>query len=240
MPTNVGPYPTRNKAFELTETPYHFYLDGDDMLLPDCIGLVLDTFAKNPDAGFVYGDYEICRPETPQQVVGVERFPQTFTPEGVIDGAHPPGACAYRKSLWERLGGFAPELARGPADFDFHIGAMELGVHGRHCGKSFYRCRKGHASVTGSYDARTGEIFETMVRRHPIFFRDGKLRRRFLAIGYRRAAYASHMAGDPRRAGQLGWLALRHGMWGNPKLWALVLKGWNARRSALPPPTAAQ
>jgi glycosyltransferase involved in cell wall biosynthesis len=40
MPNNVGPYPTRNMAFELTETPYHFYLDGDDQLIPDSVALV--------------------------------------------------------------------------------------------------------------------------------------------------------------------------------------------------------
>jgi glycosyltransferase involved in cell wall biosynthesis len=58
MPENVGPYPTRNKALEVTQTPYHFYLDGDDQLMPSSIALVLATFEKHPEAAFVYGDYQ--------------------------------------------------------------------------------------------------------------------------------------------------------------------------------------
>src|SRR5205807_10252332 len=58
MPENVGPYPTRNKAFELTRAPYHFYLDGDDQLMPNAVRLVLKTFDQHPDAAFVYGNYQ--------------------------------------------------------------------------------------------------------------------------------------------------------------------------------------
>src|SRR5262245_6352292 len=56
---NAGPYPTRNRAFAETTTPYHFYLDGDDQLLPDSVAIVLAEFAADPEAAFVYGDYEL-------------------------------------------------------------------------------------------------------------------------------------------------------------------------------------
>ena len=40
---NQGPYICRNKAFELTETPYHFYLDADDRLLSGAVAAVLEA-----------------------------------------------------------------------------------------------------------------------------------------------------------------------------------------------------
>ncbi|MBM4430741.1 MAG: glycosyltransferase [Chloroflexi bacterium] len=221
MPTNVGPYPTRNKAFELTETPYHFYLDGDDQLLPDSVALVLEAFAQHPEAGFVYGDYECfgARHE-------IWRYPHEVTPDDLVEGQPTPGPCAYKKQLWEQLGGYAPELARGNADYDFLIGAAEAGIKGYHCGQVFYRYRIGHAGkVSSSYGQRYHETHEIIVRCHPYFFNDRRRRNRFLALGYKRAAYTSHAAADLKRASELAWAALRHGMWDDYKLWSLVLEG---------------
>lgn len=226
MLANVGPYPTRNKAFEMTETPYHFYLDGDDQLLPDSVALVLGTFARHPDAGFVYGDYEYFGSEQ-----SIKHFPRAYTANDLLTGHHPTGPCAYRKAAWEQLGGFASELARGAGDFDFHIGLMEAGITGRHCGTVFYRYRAGHASVSGSHRAQRGEKFEIMVRRHPRFFQDPQTRRQFLAHGYERAAVANQVAGNLQQAARLSWGAIRHGRWNDRKMWALLIRGLFVRHA---------
>jgi glycosyltransferase involved in cell wall biosynthesis len=184
MPANMGPYPTRNKAFELTQTPYHFYLDGDDQLLPESVALVLETFARCPDAGFVYGDYECFggRDE-------IWRYPHEVTSDDVVERQPTPGPCAYKKQMWEQLGGYAPELARGNADYDFLIGAAEAGIKGYHCGQVFYRYRVGHAGrVSSNYGQRYHETLETIVQRRPRFFSNRRRRNRFLALGYKRAA----------------------------------------------------
>jgi glycosyltransferase involved in cell wall biosynthesis len=219
MPTNVGPYPTRNKAFELTETTYHFYLDGDDQLLPDSVKLVLDGFSSHPDAPYVYGDYI-----TFGSSEGIKRFPAEYNRKNFVEGITPPGACAYQKITWEKLGGFAQELARGPADYDFHIGIAESGGRGWHCGAPFYRCRKGHESVTSSYALRRHEMHEIIVRRHPDFF-TAPQRNRFLSLGYKRAAYANQVAGNVAKASELSRLALKHGMWSDLKLWRMAMRG---------------
>lgn len=221
MPTNVGPYPARNKAFELTKTPYHFYLDADDQLMPDSVKIVLATFEKNPDAACVYGDYEYFG-----NVNNLERHPLTYTAEHYVNGPHPHGACAYRKSLWEQLGGFSEKLARGPADYDFHIGAMEAGAKNLHCGAVFYRRRSGHSSVTGSYELDGHRMHEIMVERHPKFFNERRRRNRFLALGYKRAAYANQIAGNSQKASALSRLALKHGLRTDHKLWVMAIRGW--------------
>lgn len=209
MPSNVGPYPTRNKAFELTETPYHFYLDGDDQLVPDSVRLVLEAFADQPDAGFVYGDYRVFGAQE-----GVVQFPRQVTPADLVERQCTPGPCAYRKAMWHELGGYALELARGNGDYDLLIGAAERGIRGIHCGSVFYRYRRGHAGqVSGSYNLRYHETHEIMVRRHPVFFQNRRLRHRFLGLAYRRTALAHMAVGDNRGAGTLAWSAARNGMW---------------------------
>jgi glycosyltransferase involved in cell wall biosynthesis len=207
MLTNAGPYPTRNMAFELTKTPYHFYLDGDDQLMPDSVALVLKTFECHPDAAFVYGDYECFGARSE-----IWRSPMVVRPEDLVENQPTPGGCAYKKHVWEQLGGFAAELARGNADYDFCIGASEAGFRSYHCGLAFYRHRIGHASkVSDSYKCRYHQTHEIMVRRHPRFFSDTARRKRFLGLGYRKASLANRAAGNSKEAARLAWQAFRHG-----------------------------
>lgn len=55
MSENLGPYATRTMAFELTDTPYHFCLDADDLLPVDAVARVLETFAWRPLAEWQTG-----------------------------------------------------------------------------------------------------------------------------------------------------------------------------------------
>lgn len=221
MPNNAGPYPTRNKAFELTRTPYHFYLDGDDALMPNSVALSLETFAQHSDAGFVYGDYK-CFGGNDE----IRHFLHHVMADDLVEVQQTPGACAYKKDTWTRLGGFADALTRGNADYDFLIGAFEAGIKGYHCGEPFYRYRsRDGTNVSSSYNQRYHETHEIMVCRHPKFFSDLTRRRRFLALGYRRAALANQSAGRTKTAARLAWAACRHGMWREPQMLGVVLEG---------------
>jgi glycosyltransferase involved in cell wall biosynthesis len=222
IPTNAGHGQSRNKAFELTQTPYHFYLDGDDQLMPNSVALVLNAFERHPDAAFVYGNCQ-CFGSTDD----IWTYPTVVTAQDMVEGQPTPGPCAYKVQTWKQLGGLAKELARGNSDYDFHIGAFEAGLHGYHCGQIFYRYRVGHAGkVSQSYGLRYHETHELMVSRHPRFFSERQRRNRFLALGYRRAASANYAAGDPRRAARLAWSACHSGMWQDPQVQVLLLKSW--------------
>ncbi len=202
---NVGPYPARNKAFELTQTPYHFYLDADDELVPNSVALVLDGFAQVPAAGCIYGDTEIFGAAT-----YTRQYPAYITADDLIEGIKPIGACAFRKDVWEQLGGYAAELASGCGDFDFHMGMMELGIPWHHCGAVFYRYRVGHSTkVSSSYLLRFYEKIELMAKRHPVFFHDQNRLNRFIAWGYRESAYENYRAGNLIEACRLANIAVQ-------------------------------
>lgn len=219
MPENMGPYPTRNKAFELTDTPYHFYLDGDDQLLPESVRLVLRAFEQHPSAGIVYGDYQTFGTE--HRVV---RFPREVHADDFTERQPTPAGGAYKRETWERLGGFSLELARGNGDYDFLIGAMEQGIGFCHCGDVFYRYRGGNnGKVSASYRCHYHETLEIMVRRHPKFF-EGRRRRAFLACGYQRSAAANLGAGDRDAACSLACAAMRLGRWNDVAVWRTLLE----------------
>ena len=212
LPRNVGHGATRNKAFELTETPYHFYLDGDDQLLPDSVACVLEVFERQPQAGIVYGDYELFGSGG-----GLAPYPREVRPDMFVEGQCVPGGSAYRMSVWKQLGGFAPELSAGNSDYDFMLGVAEAGIPVVHCGRVIYRYRQ-RTRLVAAYGRRYHETHEIMVRRHPDFFRDPKRRNRFLALGYRWAARANYVAGDRKRAAELARVAFRKGLWHDPEV----------------------
>lgn len=219
---NVGPYPSRNKAFELTDTPYHFYLDADDQLVPESVALTIRTFEEHPEAAFVYGDYECFEARNE-----VWRYPKTIESAALVESQQTPGACAYKKETWQALGGFSVELARGNADYDFLIGAFESGLTGIHCSHTFYRYRVGHPSkISQSYNCRYHETHEVMVRRHPRFFSVPARRRRFLERGYRRAAVANRNEGHAKEAARLAALALRQHLSSDLELWNALREGY--------------
>lgn len=222
LPENVGPYPTRNKAFELTRTPYHLYLDGDDQLAPGAVALLLDGFARRPDAAVVYGDYAIFR-EGAEAPVHFWRYPRALRDDLYADAQPIPAGSAYRRSLWEALGGFAQELARGNGDYDFLIGAAEAGHVAVHCGAAHYRYRAARGErVSKSYDRRYHETHEIMVARHPRFFANPRRRDRFLSLGERRAALACYAAGDDAGAAALARAAIGRGLRGDARLWSVL------------------
>jgi glycosyltransferase involved in cell wall biosynthesis len=220
MPANGGPYPTRNRAFELTRTPFHFYVDGDDRLPPDSVATVLKTFLDNPQSDMVYGDYLLFDGRNELQ-----SFPTKVLASDFAKAQPTPGPAAYTRRLWEKLGGFAQELARGNGDYDFLIGAFEAGCVGVHCGGVFYHYRANNPGrVSSSYDRRYHETYEVIVRRHPKFFSDPHIRRRFLANGYRRAALANLAAGDRRVAQDLAVAACMNGDWRDVEMRNLTLE----------------
>lgn len=187
---NVGPYPVRNKAFELTETPYHFYLDGDDMLPPGCIAAMYRTLEAHPDAAYVYGDYEEFpfgrRIPRPLEVSG---------PGAVL--AITAGWGLYRVGSWRDSGGFAEAFARGGADLDLKISFFERGHPMYHCEEVFYTYRSSRDSgVFGKRQRTLADVVIKTVERHPVFFADAAVRDEFLKWGIctsiRANIYAGH------------------------------------------------
>jgi len=211
----------RNRAFELTRTPFHYYLDADDQLEPQAVADALRAFEAHPSAGFAYTDYQCFGAD--EEII---RYAATVDASELVEAHVLPGACAYKKELWEKLGGFPEALARGAADYDFVIGAYEMGVRGAHDGGVNYRYRRrANGSVSSSYDLRFAEIQETIVGRHPRFFEDAARRRRFLALGYRRGARAHFSAGNWQRASELAGQACKNGLWNDSYMIQIFLKG---------------
>ncbi len=206
---NVGPYPARNKAFELTTTPYHFYLDADDLLAPDAVKNILGAFEAFPRAGFVYGDIELFGGQS-----GFWRYAKDVSADDFVRSQPlPGGGCAYALNSWKAVGGFSEELSRGNGDYDFHIALCEAGISGVHCGSILYHLRMSNAPrVSSSYRLSYYKTHELMIARHPNFFSDSVRRRLFLGHALYRSAVANYLADEFTTARKLALRARENGV----------------------------
>ncbi len=233
---------TRNQAFAMTRTPYHFYLDADDMLFPSSVGRAITAFERNPEAAFVYGDLQIFGKEERIMALPREYSLDDWGVRQVITGA-----AVYRKDAWEKVGGLVsdPDLAEKlyrNNDYDFHLGLAEAGFKGVHCGDVYYRYRTHGQEQVCSGPVINETIYQTyplMVERHPRYFADEARRVRFLIIGHVlswRALLAQRDADRSREVARSAWRHLgptrlvRLGRRGRRMLLAgaLPLSAWRA------------
>lgn len=109
--TNGGTSVARNDGFEAAKGEILVPLDADDILPKNSLSLILQTFEKHPDAGFVYGSYlkqyqagvegKIINPGKINLKSMLQAKPFTLSTNWKLLGTTP-----LRKSLWQSVGGY--------------------------------------------------------------------------------------------------------------------------------------
>jgi glycosyltransferase involved in cell wall biosynthesis len=208
MTQNSGNFPLINKGVRESRTPLYYILDADDKFPPYAVRRVIETFNQNPGVDFAFGDilYFGAREE-------IKQF-KPFGIDDIIDEWYCLiGASPYRKTLWEKVGGYADELASGTGDLDFWIGAMEAGAKSVYIPEIIYhqRVRPG-MSVSKKSLATFHRKLEIIVERHPLLFADSDRRARFLLKGYAFSARREYGSGNWLKARELALKAAALGI----------------------------
>ncbi len=180
---NRGPYAARAQAIEAARTGWYAHLDADDRLPPHAVELILQAIEANPDAQFVFG-HCLYFGQGPRQLNRV----RVFDVEGLVYSPVVNGTSPIRIDLFRQVGGFAPELLRGGADWDFWIGVAELGIKGVGIDATLYERRRHRDGVGGGWRLRRANVAEALIARHPRYFADEGRRRRCLGLSYEQMA----------------------------------------------------
>jgi glycosyltransferase involved in cell wall biosynthesis len=160
---NKGPYGTRAKAIELSGTEWYYQLDGDDSLPSNAISDILSAIDNNPGADYVYGDclhFDCKKSFIKKPSDDIEKLCYSLQ----FNGQSP-----IKVRLFEKIGGFAPELYNN-ADWDFWISAYEIGAVGVKINKIIYHRRLRHGNVGSIYFEDKPDNLEKIIIRHPQFF----------------------------------------------------------------------
>lgn len=202
---NGGLSASRNTGVASAAADIYVPLDGDDLLPPTALEVICATFERNPDAGFVYGNYEafgdweyLCRPID-------------FSPRKLVEGCVFRGASPFRKSAWEAVGGFSQELSYGMQDWEFWISVIERGIPGVYVDSLIYRYRAREGTMCRRRGRRYPMIYEYIYKKHENFLRSQGVGREFVGKGYALGARCAYAEGDDSAARRLMWRALLFG-----------------------------
>jgi glycosyltransferase involved in cell wall biosynthesis len=117
------------RGFELCTSEIMTWLNSDDTYLPGTLRRVGEHFRDNPEARFVYGDYELI--DADDEVIAKKRQPAFDL--GVVKYAFltvPQMSAFWRRSLYLESGGIDPSL-RFAMDYDLFVklGSLSPAVH---------------------------------------------------------------------------------------------------------------
>ncbi len=125
---NAGVAAARNLGIRSTESEYIICLDADDKLMPQCIEMLLPAMKAQRDLGIAYGGLtmlnvtrEIASPHWPPEFSWRGQSQITNPPSNAI-----PTVCMFRRSMWERCGGYQQEWAPGE-DAEFWLRGLSVG-----------------------------------------------------------------------------------------------------------------
>ena len=152
--TNEGNAVGRNNGFQVASGSIFVPCDGDDVLPPHVVAMVRDTFARYPEADYVFGDYLLVNVDTGESKI--MDCSAATDGQGWLDGRqfargvmfH--GSSPCRRSIWQRVGGYRGSMY-GWQDVDFWMGVIASGAKGRYVPAVLYewhRCGTGVNSRT--------------------------------------------------------------------------------------------
>ena len=177
-----------NKGFALATGDYLGWLNADDWLVPQALERIVETFAANPDVGWVYCDCEIRREDGTAEVV---RAPARLGRRSIDFGNRltQPGVFVARWAL-DSVGPLDEEIHLA-MDYDLWLRLLDADVPAAHISEALAVFEIHGLSKTGSVD-----LSEFYREEAVALFKNG--RRRPAAAGLGRAAAAEALTAEGR------------------------------------------
>ena len=150
---NAGQAVTRDRGIAAVRGDLVAFLDQDDRWLPDKLAQQVSRLAAEPDLDFVGALSTVFLD------AGTER-PQWWKPlwdRGVPEPSLLPSATLYRRSAFERVGGFATDAVRVSEDIAWTARAQDLGLRRAIVEKVLVQRRIHGHNTSGDQEARVRE-----------------------------------------------------------------------------------
>jgi glycosyltransferase involved in cell wall biosynthesis len=175
------------RAWESVEAIY--FLDADNRLLPEALQRAYDVLARDPAVGWVYPNIDMFGQEWNSDYSG-EYSVLRHLEENICEAGS-----LVRRAVFEKGARFDESMRLGFEDWDFWLGAIELGFRGRHLENFGFRYRKRPESMLSDSERDRPEIVSYITRKHKALFRFDTL----LAVEHADAPrYAIYAAGTDR------------------------------------------
>ena len=118
---NRGPSAARNIGIQHAKGHYIFPLDADDRIAETYLEKAVATLDGNPNVGIVYSQATLFGEKSGDFDVPSYRFPEILLGNMIFNSS------LYRKTDWEKVGGYNENMIWGWEDYDFWLSLLELG-----------------------------------------------------------------------------------------------------------------
>ena len=176
---NQGISKTRNNGISEAKGKYICCLDADDIILPTylekCV-FILET--KQLDVCYSW-----------VKVFGNESFIWecgTFLIGDLIKVNTVPTTAVFRKSVWDKVGGYSSEMNQGYEDWEFWIRVAKTGAQGHTIREPLMLYRKHGISITTQTDLIHNELCEKIKIIHMDLYSDRKKINGIMKLQYRK------------------------------------------------------
>lgn len=169
LENNSGPSVARNRGITEARGKYILPVDADDKIAPTYIEKAQKVLEDDPDIGIVYCDAELFGKKSGKWELPPYAFPDILVGNMIFATA------LYRKSDWERVGGYNENMRQGNEDYDFWLSLIELGVGVYKIPETlfYYRIKKNSRTLQLRRE-RANEIatYEQIFRNHQSLYLD--------------------------------------------------------------------
>lgn len=115
-----GPSHARNLAISHSRAEIILSLDADDMIAPNLLEKAYDVFSRNPLAGIVFSNCKYFGARS-----GRSESKSANTENMLIENRIEPTGF-FRRSDWQKTGGYSEDFHYGLEDWDFWLSILEL------------------------------------------------------------------------------------------------------------------
>jgi glycosyltransferase involved in cell wall biosynthesis len=206
--SNRGLAAARNTGIRAARTDIIVPLDADDMLEPGYLERIVPFLGPGSRYNCAFSDYlgfggfnGVIR-QGALRHQGVVEYSQDELVSLLRHQWIPAGGAAFRKELWELVGGYCedPALLPGNEDFDFWVGALEVGLVPVYVAEPLYRYRVAHGSMMTRLRPVLWATHLFIYDRHRAIYDRHDAGRAFLADGFIRSGEATRTLGRRRAA----------------------------------------
>lgn len=118
---NLGDYPNRNRAAELSRGKYLKYLDSDDMIYPHGLAIMVEAMELFPHAALGFSRPQINDRPYPLQVMPQDAYREHFLGDGLFGEC--PTVSIIHAAAFKELGGFSGRRYVGDTEMWFRLAA---------------------------------------------------------------------------------------------------------------------
>ena len=158
---NKGLSEARNTGIKAASGEYILPLDADDKIHTEYLEKAVKILDNNPSTGIVYSDAEFFGAKKGKWDLPEFNLHNFLTSNCLFCSA------LYRKSDWEKVGGYKKEMDKGYEDWEFWLSLIEMGVEVYKIPEVLFYYRQNSNSMAKNINKNKLDLVKKIICFHP-------------------------------------------------------------------------